>query len=160
MRVIVRVHLLQFQNLGNLIYHTLPVFFGGDTKSCWSILPGVYARGSKRTHTGKWKNLLWTHRVFLIYKVPHGCRISCCQNTWSDNGVSAVSLLSRWILALYEATRYYWYYYISHCALSYLFLAFVCVFINVNYLQKKYCSVLLEIIADIELTFHDFIKTI
>ena len=29
------------------------VSFGRDTKSCWSLLSGVYARGSKRSHTGK-----------------------------------------------------------------------------------------------------------
>ena len=30
----------------------LPVSFGGDTKSRWSLLSGVYARGSKISHTG------------------------------------------------------------------------------------------------------------
>ena len=29
-----------------------PVSFGRDTKSRWSFLSGVYARGSKRSHTG------------------------------------------------------------------------------------------------------------
>ena len=29
----------------------LPVCFGGDTKSCWSLLSVVYARGSKISHT-------------------------------------------------------------------------------------------------------------
>ena len=29
----------------------LPVSFGRDTKSRWSLLSGVYARGSKRSHT-------------------------------------------------------------------------------------------------------------
>ena len=29
---------------------TLPVSFGRDTKSRWSLLSGVYARGSKRSH--------------------------------------------------------------------------------------------------------------
>ena len=31
---------------------TLPVSFGRDTKSRWSLLSGVYARGSKKSHTG------------------------------------------------------------------------------------------------------------
>ena len=31
----------------------LPVSFGRDTKSWWSLLSGVYARGSKRSHTGR-----------------------------------------------------------------------------------------------------------
>ena len=30
----------------------LPVSFGRDTKSRWSLLSGVYARGGKRSHTG------------------------------------------------------------------------------------------------------------
>ena len=30
----------------------LPVSFGRDTKSRWSLLSGVYARGSKISHTG------------------------------------------------------------------------------------------------------------
>ena len=46
---------LPFQSLGNFIYPTLPVSFGGDSKSCWSLLSGVYARGNKRSHAGKWK---------------------------------------------------------------------------------------------------------
>ena len=38
-------------NFGNFCYPTLPVSFGRDTKSRWSLLSGVYARGSKRSHT-------------------------------------------------------------------------------------------------------------
>ena len=30
----------------------MPVSFGRDTKSRWSLLSSVYARGSKRSHTG------------------------------------------------------------------------------------------------------------
>ena len=37
-------------NFGNSVYPALPVSFGGDTKSRWSLLFGVYARGSKRSH--------------------------------------------------------------------------------------------------------------
>ena len=43
--------LRQLGNLGKFIYPTLPVSFGRDTKRCWSLLSGVYARGSKRSHT-------------------------------------------------------------------------------------------------------------
>ena len=39
------------RNFGNSIYPTLPVSFGGDTKSLRSLLSGVYARGSKRSHS-------------------------------------------------------------------------------------------------------------
>ena len=38
------------RNFGNSVYPALPVSFGGDTKSCRSLLSGVYARGSKRPH--------------------------------------------------------------------------------------------------------------
>ena len=48
----VRIPLRPFGNFGNFLYPTLPVSFGRDTKSCWSLLSGVYARGSERSHTG------------------------------------------------------------------------------------------------------------
>ena len=38
------------RNFGNSVYPTLPVSFGGDTKSRWFLLSGVYVRGSKRSH--------------------------------------------------------------------------------------------------------------
>ena len=44
-----------FQSFGNFVYPTLPVSFGRDSKNRWSLLSGVYARGSKRSHVGKWK---------------------------------------------------------------------------------------------------------
>ena len=39
------------RNFGNSVYPALPVHFGGDSKSCRFLLSGVYARGSKRSHT-------------------------------------------------------------------------------------------------------------
>ena len=48
----VQSHLPPFRNLGTFVHLTLPVSFGRDTKSRWSLLSGVYARGSKRSHTG------------------------------------------------------------------------------------------------------------
>ena len=48
----VESHLPPFRNLGNFVHLTLPVSFGRDTKSRWFFLSGVYARGSKRSHTG------------------------------------------------------------------------------------------------------------
>ena len=38
------------RNFGNSVYPALPVSFGGDTKSRWSVISGVYARGSKISH--------------------------------------------------------------------------------------------------------------
>ena len=35
---------------GNSVHPALPVSFGGDTKSRRSLLSGVYAMGSKRSH--------------------------------------------------------------------------------------------------------------
>ena len=68
----VQNHLLPFQNLGKFVHPTLLVSFGRDTKSRWSFLPGVYARGSKRSHTGgkcvtcrglkEWSSLSLTHQ--------------------------------------------------------------------------------------------------
>ena len=50
--MVVQSHLLAFRNLGNFVHPHLSVSFGRDTKSWWSLLSGVYARGSKRSHTG------------------------------------------------------------------------------------------------------------
>ena len=65
-------HLLPFQNLGSFIHPTLPVSFRRDIKSRWSLLSGIYARRSKRSHTGgkcitccglkEWWSLSLTHR--------------------------------------------------------------------------------------------------
>ena len=38
--------------MDTFLYPTLPGSFGRDTKSRWSLLSGVYARGSKISHTG------------------------------------------------------------------------------------------------------------
>ena len=48
----VRIPLRPFGNFGNFIYPTLPVSFGRDTKIRWSLLSGVYARGSQLSHKG------------------------------------------------------------------------------------------------------------
>ena len=48
----VQFHLLPFRNLAISFTPHLPVAFGRNTKSRWSLLSGVYARGSKRSHTG------------------------------------------------------------------------------------------------------------
>ena len=41
------------RNFGNSVYPLCQlVSFGGDTKSRLSLLSGVYARGSKRSHHG------------------------------------------------------------------------------------------------------------
>ena len=69
-------HLPPFRNLGNYVhFNNLTVSFGRDTKSRWSLLSGVYARGNKRSHTaGKCvtcsglKNYRWTLNV--LQKAP------------------------------------------------------------------------------------------
>ena len=40
------------KNLALYIRDCISVSFGWDTKGRWSLLSGVYARGSKRSHTG------------------------------------------------------------------------------------------------------------
>ena len=86
----VRVHIQPFQNLDSFVHPTLHVSFRKDTKSRWSLLPGVYARASKRSHTGKWKK---PSGMVLIYKIPSRCFMNCCQNTCFNNGVSAWGLV-------------------------------------------------------------------
>ena len=49
-RVRIPMRTTPFRNFGNSVYPALPVSFGGDTKSRRSLLSGVYARGSKRSH--------------------------------------------------------------------------------------------------------------
>ena len=48
----VRILLALLGNFGNSFYPTLPVSFGRDSKSRWSLLSGLCARGSKISHTG------------------------------------------------------------------------------------------------------------
>ena len=48
----VQSDLLVFRNLGNFVHATFILSFQRDTKSRWSLLSGVYARGSERSHTG------------------------------------------------------------------------------------------------------------
>ena len=40
---------------GQFLHPSLSVIFGRDTKSRWSLLPGVYFRGRKTHHKGKLK---------------------------------------------------------------------------------------------------------
>ena len=52
---VVQSYLLPFRNVGHFVHLILPVSFGRDTKSRWSLkfyLHGVYAGGSKPSHTG------------------------------------------------------------------------------------------------------------
>ena len=43
------------RNFGNSVHPALPVSFGGDTKSYWSLLSGVYAREVKDPTSLHWK---------------------------------------------------------------------------------------------------------
>ena len=56
------------QNFGNSVCPALPVSFGGDTKSCRSLLSGVYARGSKISHQSALEmcNFSWTPTTHVI----------------------------------------------------------------------------------------------
>ena len=55
------------RNFGNSVHPALPVSFGWYTKSCWSLLSGVYARGSKMSHQSALEmcNLSWTPHLSL-----------------------------------------------------------------------------------------------
>ena len=41
--------------LGQFHSPLFAVSFGRDRKSCWSLLCGIYVKGSKRSKAGKWK---------------------------------------------------------------------------------------------------------
>ena len=49
-RVRIPLRKTSLRNFGNSVHPALPVSFGGDTKSCRSLLSGVYAMGSKISH--------------------------------------------------------------------------------------------------------------
>ena len=49
--VLVRIMAEQLRNFGNSIYPTLPLSFGGDTKSHRSLLSGDYATILKLNHS-------------------------------------------------------------------------------------------------------------
>ena len=52
---------IRCKNLALNIRDCLSLSFGGDTKSRWSLLSGVYARGSKRSHQSALEMCnLWT----------------------------------------------------------------------------------------------------
>lgn len=54
--------------LGHYSPTTLPVSLGRDRKSHWSLLPDVYARGSKKSHTrGKCVICRGNHRSIGLY---------------------------------------------------------------------------------------------
>ena len=67
------------RNFGNSVYPTLPVPFGRDTKRCMSLVSGVYARGSKTSHTG---GECVTCRGLHDSEIIHSCvspRMGCLQ---------------------------------------------------------------------------------
>ena len=70
------------QNFGNSVYPALPVYFGGNTRSCRSLLFHGYARGSKMSHTGR-KCL--TCRRLQKSEINHSCvsrRMGCLEYTY------------------------------------------------------------------------------
>ena len=70
------------RNFGNSVYSTLPMSFQGDTKSCWSLLSGVYARGSKRSHTDG-KRVTFREDNFLFYFLfVLLSTVICCMNVF------------------------------------------------------------------------------
>ena len=63
---VVLVSKTSLRNFGNSVYPALPVSFGGYTKSCRSLLAGVYAMES-RSHQSALEicNLSWTQQSSL-----------------------------------------------------------------------------------------------
>ena len=83
------------RNVGNSVYPALPVYFGGDTKSCRSLLPGVDARGSRPEISQQSAleicNLSWN---------PHS-------NLEKDNSLNHVYMLAQ-RLAVWSITKLDW----------------------------------------------------
>ena len=73
----VRILLAPLWNVSNSVYPT----FGVDTKSRWSLLSGVYAKGWKISHTGgkSMCNLSWTPQ--LLEKDNSKINTVCSPNT-------------------------------------------------------------------------------
>ena len=82
------------------VYPTLLVFFGSDTISRWSFLSGVYARGSKRSHTG---GKCVTYRGLHTSEINHSCvssTVACLEYV-----TVAFPSVAWWNMACYETPR-------------------------------------------------------
>ena len=53
-RTVVRFHIRRFE-VWAILFISFCLSFGRDSKSHWSLLSGVYTRGSKTSHARKWK---------------------------------------------------------------------------------------------------------
>ena len=53
-----------FRNFGNSVYPTLQVYFRGDTKSCRSLLSGVYTMEVKYPTSMHWKLVLVRYSIY------------------------------------------------------------------------------------------------
>ena len=76
------------RNFANSVYPAKPVSFGEHTKNCRSLLSGVYARGSKRSHQSAPEicNLSWTPHSSLEKdnSLNHSCvspKMGCLEYT-------------------------------------------------------------------------------
>ena len=76
------------RNFGNSVNPALPVSLGGDTKSHWSLLSRVYARGCKRSQQSVLEmcNLSWTPHSSLEKdnSLNHSCvspKMGCLEYT-------------------------------------------------------------------------------
>ena len=83
-----------FRSLGNYVHPTLPASFRRDNKSRWSLLSCVYARGSKRSHAGKWKK-------------PFVDSLTLEKNTLGKTKKTTLEISVLWC-AVMCYTRYYW----------------------------------------------------
>ena len=78
----VRILVEPLRNFGNSVYSTLPEYFRGKTESRRSLLSGVYARGSKISHTG---DECVTCRGLHNSEINQSCvspRIGCLEYTY------------------------------------------------------------------------------
>ena len=75
---------LWVRNFGNSVNPPLPVSFGWDTKSRWSLLSGVYARGSKRSHQSA------LECVTVVDSTSHSKSPPVCDNAALDAALHSI----------------------------------------------------------------------
>ena len=73
----IQMRTTSLRNFSNSVYPALPVSFGGNSKSRRSLLSGVYARGSKRSHQSALEcvgpNCRGLHHAPTLNSIPPEC---------------------------------------------------------------------------------------
>ena len=80
----IQMRTTSLRNFSNSVYPALPVYFGGNSKSRRSLLSGVYARGSKRSHQSALEcvgpNCRGLHHAPTLNSIPPECEYAAEKN--------------------------------------------------------------------------------